>query len=65
MAFLEENIDICDTPINQIIKYVLSCSSFKGVDIDLMRLKIIRQKQLLKRLRAKNRGCLQKKQCYS
>lgn len=55
MDFLEGSIDICDTPLNEIIKFVLIHPEFKAVDIDLVRSKIIRQKSILKRLRAKNR----------
>jgi hypothetical protein len=61
MKYLDETINICDTPLNDIIRFISSCQCFKGVDIDLIKLKLIRQKRNLKRVRAKNRQFIPKK----
>lgn len=55
MFYLENNIDICDTPLSEILRFVEVNLAFKGVDIDLLKRKILKQKSLLKRTRAKNR----------
>jgi hypothetical protein len=53
--YLENNIDLCDTPLQEILRFVEVNLAFKGVDLDLLRRKILKQKSLLKRNRAKNR----------
>lgn len=58
--FLEHTVDICDTPLNEIMQLVGDNHSFKGVDYELVKRKIIRQKNLLKRNRAKNRKVIAK-----
>lgn len=55
MFYLENNIDLCDTPLQEILRFVEVNLAFKGVDLDLLRRKILNQKNLLKRNRAKNR----------
>jgi hypothetical protein len=55
MFYLENNIDLCDTPLQDILRFVEVNLAFKGVDLDLLRRKILRQKNLIKRNRAKNR----------
>jgi hypothetical protein len=55
MIYLEHIVDICDTPLNELINIVQSNSAFEGVDVELLRKKILKQKSILKRNRAKNR----------
>jgi hypothetical protein len=53
--YLQHTIDITDTPLNDIMRKVIENSLFKGVDLHILRKKIIREKTRLKRQRAKNR----------
>jgi hypothetical protein len=55
LCHLERSIDLCDTPLSEIMELVTGNSCFKGVDLDLVRLKVLKQKNMLKRFRAKNR----------
>lgn len=55
MFYLENNIDLCDTPLQEILRFVEVNLAFKGVDLDLLRRKVLKQKSLFKRNRAKNR----------
>ena len=55
MFYLENHIDICDTPLNEILQFVEVNLAFRGIDLDLLRRKLLKQKSILKRNRAKNR----------
>lgn len=48
-------LDICDTPLKDIMHVVESNPVFNGVNFELLRRKVIKQKNRLKRERAKNR----------
>jgi hypothetical protein len=62
LCFLDHSVDICDTPLPEIMQLVAQNEGFRGVDETLVRQKIIKQKNLLKRNRAKNRRALPKKE---
>ncbi len=55
LCYLEHTLNICDTPLAEILEAVTTNQMFKGVDLDLLKRKIIKKKNELKRLRAKNR----------
>ena len=55
MCYLEHTHDLCDTPLAEIIQSVIGNAMFKGVDLDLLKRKVIKKKNELKRTRAKNR----------
>lgn len=48
-------MDLCDTPLINILNFVQSNEAFEGVDFEKMKRKIMKQKYILKRNRAKNR----------
>lgn len=56
--YLQHTIDIIDTPLNDIMRKVIENSLFKGVDLHILRKKIIREKTRLKRQRAKSRNSI-------
>jgi len=60
LFYLEHTIDICDTPLQEIMQMVSFNTSFKGVDLDLVKRKILKQKNILKRNRAKGRVLIPK-----
>jgi len=60
LFYLESTIDICDTPLQKIMQIVSFNTSFKGVDLDLVKRKILKQKNILKRNRAKGRVLIPK-----
>jgi len=55
VGYLTQTIDLCDTPLINILTFVQSNQGFQGIDLDKVRRKIIKQKYILKRNRAKNR----------
>jgi hypothetical protein len=55
LCYLQHTIDICDTPLADIMLAVTTNQTFRGVDQDLLRRKLIKQKNMLKRTRAKTR----------
>jgi hypothetical protein len=55
MTYLENQVDICNTPLAEIIKIVDEKFSTKEIDYHLLKKKILKQKYLMKRNRAKNR----------
>lgn len=55
LCYLEHTLNICDTPLAEILEAVAGNQMFKGVDLDLLKRKIIKKKNELKRTRAKNR----------
>lgn len=58
LCYLEHTLNICDTPLAEILEAVAANQMFKGVDLDLLKRKIIKKKNELKRARAKNRKML-------
>jgi hypothetical protein len=52
---LEHSVDLCDTPLADIMRIVEENATFRGVDVEMVRRKVIRHKYLLKRMRAKDR----------
>lgn len=58
LCYLEHTLNICDTPLAEILEAVSSNHMFKGVDLDLLKRKVIKKKNELKRTRAKNRKML-------
>lgn len=55
MCYLEHTVDLCDTPLAEILEIVRNNSTFRGIDEDLLRRKLMKHKNLLKRDRAKSR----------
>jgi hypothetical protein len=55
MCYLEHTHNLCDTPLADIVQSVIDNPMFKGVDLDLLKRKVIKKKNELKRTRAKNR----------
>lgn len=60
IAYLMQTIDLCDTSLNNILNFVQTNEIFKGVDIQIVKRKVIKQKNILKRNRAKNRKYVEK-----
>lgn len=59
---LEHSIDLCDTPLADIMRLVNENVAFRGVDAELVKKKVLKRKYLLKRLRAKDRrGCRERR----
>jgi hypothetical protein len=59
---LEHSIDLCDTPLADIMRLVDENVAFRGVDAELVKRKVLKRKYLLKRLRAKDRrGCRERR----
>lgn len=57
---LSHSVDLCDTPLGEIMRIFEENSAFRGVDAQLVRRKVIKHKYLLKRMRAKDRKCATK-----
>jgi hypothetical protein len=55
LCYLEHLLDIRDTPLNEIMRAVEMNPAFNGVELELVRRKVLKQKNRLKRERAKDR----------
>lgn len=55
ICYLEHTIDLIDTPLAEILEIVRNNATFRGIDEDLLRRRLMKHKNLLKRSRAKNR----------
>jgi hypothetical protein len=55
LCHLERTLDLCDTPLPDILALVANTPTWKGVDLELLRRKLRKHKHALKRQRAKNR----------
>ena len=55
ISYLTQTVDLCNTPIITILNFVKANQAFEGLDFDHIRRKIMKQKYVLKRSRAKNR----------
>ena len=55
IAYLSQLTDIASTPLEDLLKIVKTNSVFNNIDLHSLRKKIVREKNRLKRERAKNR----------
>ena len=60
MCFLKNNVDICDTPLKEILKFIEENYYDKEADMVMIKKMIVKEKYLLKRNRAKSRKSIAK-----